>query len=96
MLANKPFKILTHYFSTGEKKLPKEMKISYAIRISVIRLAVTGTMAVEICESLNLMTDQAMDAPIRQPQALVTDLSFAAPDKKIIISTPTNQKSLLS
>lgn len=55
--ANKPFRDLLTKISAVEKRLPKEMRISYAIQSTVIYLAITGTMTVEICKYLNFAMD---------------------------------------
>lgn len=48
---NEPFEILLTDLSAVEKKLSKDMVISYAKRSLIIHLAVTGSMAAGICES---------------------------------------------
>lgn len=63
------------------------MFITYATRSFAIHLAVTGTIAVGICKSLDLMMDQATVAPIRQSWAEVTYMRFAAPGEQITSST---------
>lgn len=72
------------------------MFIRYARKRPVIQLAVSGTMGTEICDSLNVMVNKAMTAPVRQQRIKVTDMSFAAPDENILSSTPTSQELLLS
>lgn len=54
------------------------METNYITRTPAIYLTVTGTIVVEICESLNLIVHKAMAAPIRQPQSEVTYQSSSA------------------
>lgn len=70
------------------------MDFSYAKRSSIIYLALLSTMVAGICESVIVIVDQTMAAPIRQSRTKVTDISFAAPEK-ISTSTTTIQGSLL-
>lgn len=71
------------------------MIIGYATRSQVIYLAVTGTLVARICDYLALMLDHTTVVPIRKPHTEVIDLRFAAPDKEITNSMPTDQESLL-
>lgn len=64
-----------------EETLPKAMVTSYATRISVINIAVAGTMASGICDSLDVLVVQATAAHIRKPRKEATDLSFPAPNE---------------
>lgn len=71
------------------------MVIIYAIKSPVLDLAITKTEAAEICESVNIVVDQATAATMRQPQTKFTDLSFADTDEEITNSTLSNQKLCL-
>lgn len=95
MAVNSPFGILSNSFSAFEKKVLNRMFTTYATRITAIHLTVTGSMAAEMCESLNSMVDLETAATILQPQTKVTGLSFAATDKETTNATPTIQKSRL-
>lgn len=71
------------------------MVYSYATWSLVPHSAGTSTMAIGICEFLNLIVEQVTAAAIRQTQTEVTNLIFAALDEKITTPTPTIQKSHL-
>lgn len=71
------------------------MVICFASKNALFHLAATNTVPAGICESLNLMLDQAMAAFIPQPQNEVTGLRFSVPDKGGTHYRATNQKSLL-
>lgn len=90
----KTFEFLLANSSIVEKKLRNAMVTRFEKRSPVILSAAIGTLATEICESLNLMVDQATATAKQQLRTKVTDLSLAAPDGEIINSTPTNQESL--
>lgn len=53
------------------------MIIKYATSSPTIQLAVAGTMATRICESLKSIVDRTLAASIQQLQAKITDLTFA-------------------
>lgn len=97
MTANTPFKILFANLSATEKE-PERMVMSYATRNSAIHITAAGTgdMFAGIYERLDIMADQSTAATIRLPQTEVTDLSFAASDKKNNSSTSTNNEPLIS
>lgn len=95
MVDNKPFENLITNFTAVGKKILEGMVISYSRRSSVIHLAITGTIAAEICKSLNLMVRQATAVSIRKSRTKVTNLRFTALDEVNAYSTYTNQKSFL-
>lgn len=72
------------------------MVIRYAANCPVFNLGAIGTLATGIRESLNLIVDQAMAAPILQLRTIVTAVSFVALGEEITNSTPTSPESLLS
>lgn len=67
MVANKPLEILFSKLSSVNMKLRIRMAKSYAIRNPVLHLAINGTIAAVIYESLNLIVNRATAAPILKP-----------------------------
>lgn len=94
VVANKPLEISLTIFSAVEKMLPRGIVISYALKITTILLAVTGTMETGICKFLSLMVDQATAAVLGSHQPKLRTWRLAAPEEKIPRST--NQELLLS
>lgn len=82
--------------SADENKIHLGMAITSATNSAVIHLAVTRIMTVRICDTWNVMVDQATAATMTQPRAKATDLSFTAPDGEIIIIKLTFHELLLS
>lgn len=72
------------------------MVINCTTRNPAIALAVSGTKAAGIRESLHLTVDQVTTAHIRQPWNKITDQSFAAPGGERTSSPSTNQEMFLS
>lgn len=72
------------------------MATSNSTRSPIIYLDFSGSIAIEIFQSLNLMVDQTTTETIRQVRTEDTDRGIAASDERILISTPNNMELLLS
>lgn len=59
------------------------MITSYAVGISVIHLAVFGTMVTEICKTLKFMVDYPTAGTIQLSQIEATDVHSATSNEKI-------------
>lgn len=96
VISNSLFKILLQIFAAVEIKYSRGTDISCGTRSPVFHLTINKNLETGICKSQNLALSHAMTATIRQQRNEVTELSFAALDKEITNSTPTNQVLLLS
>lgn len=68
--------------------------IIYITTSAVTRLALTGPIVTDICETPNLMVKNARAETKRQLQIEITDLSIAVADDETTHSTTANQASI--